>query len=271
MTPSTNHGSARVRLLDVDSDLARGLSETDWEHARRFAVAETVTLGRGVHDPGQVGTSDLLGLLVLKGLLIRSVEVAERSCGELVGAQELLRPWDHFGRAAPMPFEVRWRVVQPVTLAVLDHRFTLVSARWPALMHNLVCRAVERSHALAFNVAIHCLQHVRLRLVVLLWHLADRFGRVTQEGTVVPLKLSHGDLAELIGSQRPSVSASLSKLHDEGLVSRRNDRTWLLHGEPPAELRDMRARRPDDLTSGEDPDAAPAEEQPAKLRRRARI
>ncbi len=253
MAASNNHRLARVRLLEVDPDLGQGLSAEDRAHAQRFAVAETIRLGRGVHDPSRIGSPDLLGLLVLDGLLIRGVEVAERRCGELVGAQELLRPWDHFGHAAPMPFEVRWRVVQPVTLAILDNRFTLVSARWPTLIHDLVRRAVERSHALAFNVAIHCLQHVRLRLLVLLWHLADRFGRVTQEGTVVPLKLSHGDLAELIGSQRPSVSASLGKLAEEGLVSRRDDRTWLLHGDPPEELRDMRARREGalDETAGE--------------------
>lgn len=242
MTSVSHPAPRRVRLLDADPDLGQALSEQDFAQARQFAVAEVVDLERGVHNPADVGDSDLLGMLVLSGLAVRSVEVAERRCGELVGAGALLRPWDHFGHSAPMPFEVRWRVIQPVRLAVLDHRFTLISMRFPSLMHELVRRAVERSHALAFNVAIHCLQHVELRLLVLLWHLADRFGRVTQEGIVVPLKLSHGDLAELVGSQRPSVTANLSRLGERGLVSRRSDRTWLLHGEPPEEIRDMRVR-----------------------------
>jgi CRP/FNR family transcriptional regulator, cyclic AMP receptor protein len=97
---------------------------------------------------------------------------------------------------------------------------------------------------LAFNVAIHCLQHTELRLLVLFWHLADRFGRVTPTGTLVPLALSHSDLAELIGVARPSVSLSLKELAEQGLVRRnREDKTWLLGAEPPRELRDMRARR----------------------------
>ena len=141
-----------------------------------------------------------------------------------------------------MPFEIRWRVIQPVRLAVVDQRMSAVSAKWPALMHGIVQRAVERSHALALNVAIHCLQHVELRLLVLFWHLADRFGRVTTDGIVIPLKLSHADLAELVGSQRPSVSTHLSRLRARDEVVRREDRTWLLPGDPPEELRDMRAR-----------------------------
>lgn len=232
----------RVRLLELDPDLGGGLSADEFDAARRYATVQVVRLGRGVHDPAEIGTSALLGLFVVDGLLIRSVQVAERRCGELVGPGSLLRPWDNFGRQAPMPFEVGWRVIAPVQLALLDRRITAVAARWPALMHGIVTRAVERSHALALNVAIHSLQHVELRLLVLLWHLADRFGRVTPEGTVIPLKLSHGDLAELIGSRRPSVSARLAGLSAAGLVVRRGDRTWLLRGEPPAEVRDMRVR-----------------------------
>jgi len=64
---------------------------------------------------------------------------------------------------------------------------------------------------------------------------------VTSEGTVVPLPLSHSDIAELIGSQRPSVSVHLSKMAKDGVLARREDRTWVLLGEPPAELRDIRA------------------------------
>ncbi|HZE06974.1 MAG TPA: hypothetical protein VE127_17230, partial [Solirubrobacteraceae bacterium] len=169
----------RIRLLDEDPDLGADLSPEDFQRANRYAVTEVADFDRGVYDPADLGSPDLLGLLVIDGLLIRSVQVAERRCGELVGPGSLLRPWDHFGRYAPMPFEVRWRVISPVRVALLDHRITMVAARWPVLMHRIVARAVERSHALALDVAIHCLQHVELRLLVLLWHLADRFGRVT--------------------------------------------------------------------------------------------
>lgn len=231
-----------MRLLQEDPALGEGLAEEEFQQARGYLVADVVRFSRGLHRPSDIGGPELFGLLMLEGLVVRSVHVAERRCGELVGPGALLRPWDHFGRFSPMPFEVSWRVIEPVKLAVLDQRIAVVGARWPTIMHAIVCRAVERSHALALNVAIHCLQHVELRLLVLFWHLADRFGRVTREGTVVPIKLSHGDIAELIGSQRPSVSNRLGALAQRGELTRRADRTWLLKGEPPTEVRDMRLR-----------------------------
>jgi CRP-like cAMP-binding protein len=236
------HGD-RVRLLDIDRSLASALSEKELEVARRYAVADVIELGRGVHDPRRLVGEGLLGLLVLDGLVIRQVAVADRHCGELVGPGSVLRPWDDFGQAAPLPFDVSWRVIRETRLAQLDRRFLATIVQWPALIEAFTARATERAHTLAFNVAIHCLRHVHIRLLALFWHLADRFGRVTPEGTHVPLPLSHSDLAELVGAQRPSVTVALKRLGAEDLVRRHpQDNTWLLGHEPPAELRDMRAK-----------------------------
>ena len=237
----------RVRLLDADPSLGDGLDEDELAAARRYAVADVVGLPRGTHHPQDVFSGEgLLGLLVLDGLLIRRVAVGDRQCGELVGPGAVLRPWDDFGQTAPMPFEVSWRVVEELRLAPLDRRFLVTIVHWPALIENFTARAAERAHTLAFNVAIHCLRHVHLRLLTLLWHLADRFGSVTPEGTRVPLPLSHADLAELVGAQRPSVSVALGRLAEDGLVRRAADNSWLLSHRPPSELRDMRAGKNSD-------------------------
>jgi CRP/FNR family transcriptional regulator, cyclic AMP receptor protein len=253
----------RVRLLDADPSLGAGLSEEELAGARRYAVVESVTLPRGAYNPRELfdGTG-LLGLLVLDGLLIRQVAVGDRQCGELVGPGAVLRPWDDFGQVAPLPYEVSWRVVREIRVAQLDRRFLATIVHWPALIETFTARAAERAHTLAFNVAIHCLRHVHLRLLALLWHLADRFGRVTPEGTNVPLPLSHADLAELVGAQRPSVSVALKRLADAGEVCRAADNTWLLSHEPPSELRDMRARKTSAVgaTVGDHADDGPDDE-----------
>lgn len=234
----------RVRLLDADPSLAAGLSEEELAVARRYAIGDVVELPRGRHQPQSVFAGDgLLGLLVLDGLLIRQVSVADRQCGELVGPGAVMRPWDDFGQTAPLPFEVSWRVLREVQIAQLDRRFLATIVHWPALIEAFVARSTERAHSLAFHVAIHSLRHTHLRLLALLWHLADRFGRVTPEGTHVPLPLSHSDLAELVGAQRPSVTVALKRLADAGMVARASDDTWLLSHEPPAELRDMRGAK----------------------------
>lgn len=232
----------RVRLLDADPQLGACLTREELPRARRFVVAETVRLRRGNHDPAGLGSPDLLGLLVLDGLMVSVLEVAGRRCEELIAPGTLLRPWDHCAHTAPIACDLGWRAREPATIALLDERVTFVCARWPAVLDELTRRSVERCHRLALTMAICSLQHVEIRLLVLFWHLADRFGKVTSEGTVVPLKLSHSDLAGLIGAQRATASAKLAGLCDQGRLSRRSDRTWVLHGEPPQQLHDIRAR-----------------------------
>lgn len=253
---SDQPGFERVRLLDADPSLAAGLSEEELAGARRYAVADVVELARGSYAPRhRFDGEGLLGLLVLDGLLVRQVSVGDRHCGELVGPGAVLRPWDDFGHVAPLPFEVSWRVLRDVRLAQLDRRFLATIVHWPVLIETFTARSAERAHSLAFNVAIHCLRHVHLRLLALLWHLADRYGRVTRDGTHVPLPLSHADLAELVGAQRPSVSVALKRLAEAGLVKRAADNGWLLSHEPPSELRDMRKRK-QSLSGVDDDDEA---------------
>ncbi len=243
--PSSRTNARMVRLLDQDRGLASVLRPDDLATARRYAVAESLHLERGPYRPGTLFDPEgLIGLLVLEGLLVRQVIVAERRCGELVGPRSILRPWDDFGRNAPLPFEVKWRVVQEARVAVLDRRFLATIVRWPALLEAVIERMVERAHTLAFNVAIHNLQHVELRLLVLFWHMADRFGKVTPDGIHVPVPLGHADLAELVGAARPSVSTALKELAARGQVWRsETGRTWMLSMEPPEELRDMRRKQ----------------------------
>jgi hypothetical protein len=67
------------------------------------------------------------------------------------------------------------------------------------------------------------------------WGIADRWGRVTTDGVLVPVRLTHATLAELVGASRPSVSTVLKLLERDGLLARRKE-GWLLHGEAPPAL-----------------------------------
>jgi CRP-like cAMP-binding protein len=67
------------------------------------------------------------------------------------------------------------------------------------------------------------LQHLlfrssRDRLVHLLLELVEDYGQATPDGTRIALKLSHQDLAEVIGTTRESVTLRLGELQREGLV-----------------------------------------------------
>ena len=237
-----NHSTLNmVRILDEDRSFRAALSEDELGAARQHAIAGVRELDRGRYLPEQLSHGDgLLGVLVLDGVLVRQLDMAGRRCGEIVGPGALLRPWDDM-RAGALPFQIGWRVLKPARLAQLDRRFLATIMRWPPLIEAFLERATERAHTLAFNVALHCVQRVEVKLLLLFWHLADRFGKVTPAGTVVPLALSHADLAELVGAARPSVSTALKDLDRQGLVQRnRADRTWLLASEPPEQLLNVR-------------------------------
>lgn len=56
----------------------------------------------------------------------------------------------------------------------------------------------------------------RERLVHLLLELAEKYGRRTSEGVLIGIKLSHQDLASVIGSTRETVTVLLGELQSEG-------------------------------------------------------
>jgi CRP/FNR family cyclic AMP-dependent transcriptional regulator len=93
---------------------------------------------------------------------------------------------------------------------------------------------VLRARFIAFQLALAHVRRVDARLLLLFWRLADRWGRVTPQGVVIPLRLTHASLGKLVGAQRPSVTTALKQLHQAGKLSRFRDGTWLITSDPPS-------------------------------------
>jgi hypothetical protein len=88
----------------------------------------------------------------------------------------------------------------------------------------------------SFTQNLAQLTRVHDRVLVLLWHLAERFGRVTPDGVVVPLRLTHRMIARLVGARRPSVTTAIAALERTGTIERRGDGAIVLHDQPRAAL-----------------------------------
>lgn len=222
-------------LLDLDPDLGEHLP------ARRFGVARAelrcpvLEWPRG-DAPTEVGVDEVdstLGLLIADGLVTRRVTVIGRTFVELLGPGDLLRPWQRDEGHVVAPSAASLRVLETARLAVIDRATTLRLAFWPEVLSVLVARMVGRSRALAGSLALAQVPRVEDRVLVALWHLADRFGRVTPEGVVLPLALSHELLGALVGAQRQTVTMAAGRLAERGLVRRRPDHGWVLLGGPP--------------------------------------
>jgi CRP/FNR family transcriptional regulator, cyclic AMP receptor protein len=229
----------RCQLLNEDVDLRSAIAPSEQERAIAHCVAPALSVSRGRWNANQMKViSDGIGLLVLYGLLIRRVGVDGRFGAELLGTGDLLRPWQGEDIYSTLPHTTGWRVIEPTRLAVLNGEVAARLATYPSLAGALVARALNRSRRLALTMAIIHHPRIATRLHMLLWHLADRWGRVRPDGVIVELRLSHSVLADLIAAQRPSVTASLGTLSDQGLV-RPLTGGWLLCGDPPSELLEL--------------------------------
>lgn len=236
-----DHSPPTCRVLREDVGLAEVVPEAHRARAIEECIAGVAELALGSWSGYSSELPDGIGLLVLKGLLIRHVGVGLGYGAELLGEGDLLRPWQE--QDAALPHTTGWRVLEPTRLAVLDRLAAERFARYPELTGRLVGRALERSRNLALNMAIVQQSRLQTRLHMLLWHLANRWGHVRPDGVILPLPLTHSVLSELVAARRPSVSVTLSEMAKVKLV-RRVPEGWLLSGKPPGELLALRPPDP---------------------------
>jgi hypothetical protein len=222
-------------LIDLDPDLGRLLGEERLGRARAELRVRAHSVARGpwplkvVPSPARV---QHLGLLVLDGVLASDVLLEDVVSTELLGAGDFLRPWPLEAPERLLGDETRWTVLADCRVAILDQRFAGVLSRFPEIYGVLLERMDRRARRLATTQAISELTRVDRRLLAMFWHLAERWGRMTAEGVVIPLDVSHRLLGQLVGARRPTVSSALAELARDGVVERRGDGGWLLRGEP---------------------------------------
>ena len=211
-----------VKVFEHDPELLDGLDPADAEAARAAGVAPLLNLGTGAWTPPRGALSNrVLGLLVLDGLLVRSVEMDGTLCPELLGRGDLLRPWDDGPEQLDLGLPASWKVIEPATLAVLDGRFVDTLRRWPWISQALVARCVQRSRSIAVRTAIPQIRRADDRLRMLFRELSARWGRVTPHGVLVPLPLTNQLIAQLVCLRRPTTSSTMTRLARDGEIVRR--------------------------------------------------
>lgn len=237
--------SGGLQLLAADPDLAADLNAEDAERARQRVIVPALTLGVGDEAvlARRMDRPGLIGLFVVDGLLLREIEVAGTVAAELIGTGDLIHPGDvRASDLSPLNGRLRWTVLQETRAAVLDGAFTRRAADWPEILGRIALRAVWRTHGLALNLAITHQGRIEDRLLLLFWHLAQRWGRVSREGVRLDLPLTHQTLAKLVSAQRPTVTNALGVLRNRNLLLRGQDRSWLLPLPIPDELEPLLAR-----------------------------
>ncbi len=164
--------------------------------------------------------ADAEGLLIVRSGIVKLVALSEKGTETTL---HILRPGDVFGETA-VSEPVRPFTAVAVTDAVLSvlPRKALLDAldASPAFARGLVALLsrrlgqVEREFAGIVNAWAH---H---RLARELLHLAGDLGVETGDGTLIPLRLTHEDLSNLIGTTRETVTILLHKFEEMGIIRR---------------------------------------------------
>jgi CRP-like cAMP-binding protein len=217
-------------LLDADDELAEEFDVRGRVAVRQLATARVLQVGVG--DCDLSGWFDIAshgpGLLILDGLITFETRTGDRVATELLGAGDLLQaptlPTDDL-----MERSCQWRALRPTRLALLDEDFVDRVRPFPQVVRALLSRACRRTAELDVLRAITSQPRREVRLVLLLWHLAARWGKVELASVRLCLPLTHRLLGQLVAAERPSISHALKRLGQAGLVSGTAD-DLRLHG-----------------------------------------
>ena len=221
MTPLTASDQTGISLLDADPALAAAVPPEDLDAARSMLRVRRLTLTPGVWEL-PAGVDRALGLMVVGGLILRE------HIGEADGQVGLLGPGDIADVRPVAQGRERWRVVRRASVAVVDARLLLAGRRWPRLFVALTRRLFDMNQEQVTINGMLALPRVEERLLALLSHCAERWGRATPAGLVVDLPLTHLVLGRLVAARRPTVSLALGALVAEGRLSRDADGCWVL-------------------------------------------
>jgi CRP-like cAMP-binding protein len=225
-------GRELVRLFEEDPDLLDHDRENRVRLERRVVVdVHSVAVGNWHPDPA-LQDEQLLGLLVLDGLLVHEEEVMGVRGLELLGSGDFFRigAVDHSGSLSESS---SWIALEPTRFAVLDREFQLAAASAPEVMVELTKRVLARSQDAMIRLALARKRALPARTHAVLWQLADRFG-TRRNGTVeIPLRLSHRLIADLAGCERAALTRAVHALAAHGAVAHARGGPWVLHGGPP--------------------------------------
>lgn len=152
-------------------------------------------------------------------LTVLAAEDRERTIGMLEEGDVLVRPLE--GVAAPGA-HVRCFAAEDARLHLVGRDRMGAWMHHPTLAGNLVRVMAQQVAERELAVAIALEPKVDRRLLLKLRQLADRWGRVTPDGVRLDLRLTHQELANMVGAARESVTLALGRLAAAGHIEVRN-------------------------------------------------
>jgi CRP/FNR family cyclic AMP-dependent transcriptional regulator len=221
-----------VSLLEIEPEFGRRLAPEDQEVARRLVVP-VMQLDAGSPEIDTVlEQEDACAALLLDGMVMHRMSIGGRRILRLLGPSDIIVPtWAP--RSEILGSSTKCAAGH-ARIALLGRPLVDAARQFPGLLVGLLVRLGDQQHRLAVQMGICQLPRVQDRVLTLMWLLAESWGKVTPQGTRLPVKLTHGAIGELIGARRSTVSLALRDLVEQGALSA-HGQGWLLHASPPAQ------------------------------------
>ena len=218
-----------VSLTAAFPEIARAVPPEDCRAAEHTLIAPV--LAACDEDLAHVFVTvahDVFDFLIIDGVVLKETTLAHRSAFELLGPGDFLAPPLGALRQAESRALSHYLAHGPVSLAVIDGRFRKAARRWPGLFDILHDRLGQQTHRASMHLAMLHVPRTEDRIKLLFADLAERFGRVTADGILIDLSLTHEIIGGLVASRRPTVSLALQHLASEGVIARLEGDRWKL-------------------------------------------
>ena len=203
-------------LRPTGLELFKGISAAERERISRLCAERRYPRGATIFSEGDPSDS----VFILVGGLVELASVSSKG-GETI--LYILKPDEIFGE---LLFSEETRAFDAlastdVTVTVIPRRnFEEILGSTPTVSRNFI-RLLSRRLAKAERGLAgfgHTWSYHRLARVLL--RLTREHGIQTPNGTLIPLRLTHGDLAKLIGTTRETVTTQINKFKRLGLLKR---------------------------------------------------
>ncbi len=210
----SEHRAERIHAAVQSLPMFRRLPQE--ERDRIAAIASIRDLGRGETLWNAGDPADALTLIVKGRVKVVRHGGAADMILEIFGIGEPVGAVAVYNR---MPYPASAVALEPTALLVVPARdyFALLE-RHPDLAASLIGELTRLYMSLSRKLEDMRGQRVEARIAQLFLSLADRMGRDSPEGTVVPMSLSRQEVAEMIGTTVESTIRVMSRWGREGVL-----------------------------------------------------
>ncbi len=192
-----------------------GLSESEMHWIDKISEMREFSKKQPIYLPGE--TSDKIYLLKSGKVKIKDLsEDGKEFIWDILDSGEIFGETTLFGVQSPNTMA---EALEDVQICVLNREdFEELLKRNPEFSLRVTKLIGLRRKELQSRISDLIFRDVHTRLAHLILDLSNKYGREHKRGTLIKVKLTHYDIASLIGSTRETTTVCLNDLKREGLI-----------------------------------------------------